>query len=839
MAAKIKPIYRMALPFLAAIAGVQLLVALLTIVVLAMTDGDRAKEEKSRFDRQAAALVNGYIEQQNLFVTQLAALPAELTPSSLPGVSVIRVVPANTEIPKDLGYTHQDMLRRAIQTRTNIHPEASHVSTGDVMISQVRMLKGGGFLLAGFSAGPLVASLKALADKEGAIRVRQKIGPTGTVSEVVELNTRAAFTLSGVKLMNPNWTLEYKAPVGPSAILVVAIALIVAALIIPVLAFLLVRMYEARIRHDLDALHGVTRGEELSSPLHFESMQELWSILTGFASRHAPASSAGGKPADAIRTHDVAGIVEDAEALNLMPVAVPIEDAQAQGRKQAAPALVLEKDQAQEEEQAEGHDDHDFAELSPLEFTLSKKGGEETSAKSGFPAHVFRDYDIRGKAVAEISEDLAVQIGRAVATEAQERGERTVVVGRDVRLSSDLLAKALIRGLTESGCDVVDVGQVPSPVLYFAAKNIGSGSGVMVTASHNPAPDNGFKIMLAGHTLGGMEIRALRERIQRKDFAKGSGSMVQHSVDDDYLQRIADDILLARSFNVVVDAGSGVAGPMAVRMLEEMGCTVSPLYCEPDGNFPHHDPDPSNHDNLEDLLSDVAISGADLGLAFDGDGDRVVVVTNSTKIVASDRLLMLFAREVLATQPGADILFDVKCSRDLVSVITTHGGRPVMTKTGHSWLKAGVAETGAPLAGEMSGHFIFNDRWGDFDDGLYAAARFLEILAQSTGVADDLFAEFPERISTPELQVPVSEDEKPMVMERLLASKDEIFEGTVNTTDGLRVEFAGGWGIVRASNTGSYLVARFEANTPEDLEMVKTFFRDRLHMADPMMLLPF
>lgn len=837
MAAKIKPIYRMALPFLAAIAGVQLLVALLTIVVLAMTDGDRTKEEKSRFDRQAAALINGYIEQQNLFVTQLAALPAESTPSSLPGVSVIRVVPANAEIPKDLGYTHQDMLRRAIQTRTNIHPEASHVSTGDVMISQVRVLNGGGFLLAGFSAVPLVESLKALADKEGAIRVRQKIGATGTVSEVVELNARAAFSLSGVKLINPNWTLEYKAPVGPSAILVVAIALIIAALIIPMLAFLLVRMYEARIRHDLDALHGVTRGEELSSPLHFESMQELWSILTGFASRHAPTPSAGGKAASAIRTHDVAGIVEDAEALSLMPVAVPIEESQVQVAKQAAPALVLEK--AQEEEPEVIQDEHDVAELSPLEFTLSKKGGDDTSAKSGFPAHVFRDYDIRGKAVTEISEDLAVQIGRAVATEAQERGERTVVVGRDVRLSSDLLAKALIRGLTESGCDVVDVGMVPSPVLYFAAKNIGSGSGVMVTASHNPAPDNGFKIMLAGHTLGGIEIRALRERIQRKDFAKGSGSVVQHSVDDDYLQRIADDILLARTFNVVVDAGNGVAGPMAVRMLEEMGCTVSPLYCEPDGNFPHHDPDPSNHDNLEDLLSDVAISGADLGLAFDGDGDRVVIVTNSTKIVASDRLLMLFAREVLATQPGADILFDVKCSRDLVSVITTHGGRPVMTKTGHSWLKAGVAETGAPLAGEMSGHFIFNDRWGDFDDGLYAAARFLEILAQSTGVADDLFAEFPERISTPELQVPVSEEEKPLVMERLLASKDEIFEGTVNTTDGLRVEFAGGWGIVRASNTGSYLVARFEANTTDDLEMVKAFFRDRLHKADPMMLLPF
>ena len=238
----------MALPFLAAIAGVQLLVALLTIVVLAMTDGDRTKEEKSRFDRQAAALVNGYIEQQNLFVTQLAAMPAELTPSSLPGVSVIRVVPANAEIPKELVYTHQDMLRRAIQTRTNIHPEASHIAAGNVMISQVRVIQGGGFLLAGFSASPLVTSLKALSDKDGAVRIRQKIGATGTVTDVVEVNAKAGFALANVKLKNPNWTLETSAPVGPSAILIVAIALIVAALIIPMLAILLVRMYEARIR---------------------------------------------------------------------------------------------------------------------------------------------------------------------------------------------------------------------------------------------------------------------------------------------------------------------------------------------------------------------------------------------------------------------------------------------------------------------------------------------------------------------------------------------------------------------------------------------------------------
>ncbi len=394
-----------------------------------------------------------------------------------------------------------------------------------------------------------------------------------------------------------------------------------------------------------------------------------------------------------------------------------------------------------------------------------------------------------------------------------------------------------VKVIAESGCDVINVGQVPTPVLYYAAKNLGTGSGVMVTASHNPAPDNGFKVMLANHTLVDTEIYALRQRILDKDFKAGAGAYIEREISEDYLQQINDDVILARNFNVVVDAGNGVAGPLAVKMLEALGCTVSALYCNPDGNFPNHDPDPTKAENLEDLLSDVAISGADVGIALDGDGDRVVIVTNSTKIIASDKLLMLFAKELLATQPGADILFDVKCSRDLVTVITTNGGRPIMTKSGHSWIKAGMEETGAPLAGEMSGHFFFKDRWGGFDDGLYAAARFLEILANSYGsTADDLFACFPERFSTPEIIIPVSEDLKQPLIARLIANSKDIPNAVVNTIDGLRVEFPSGWGIVRASNTGSHLVARFEANDEASLEQVKEFFRDLLQLADPMLL---
>ncbi len=832
MASKIKPFYRMAMPFIMGIVGVQILVAALAVVMLALSDHRSAEESGQRFDRQAATLINLYLQGLAEYAKQMENAPLPASPTAtLPGARLIRIIPDGAEIPKDLGFTHQDMLRRAIQTRSAINPEASHVQGEGVMISLVRPLREGGYLLLGFSSAPLEAALKALADQSGGVVLRQKIGAAGEVTDVLALNGGDGLKPSTQKIQNPNWSLAVRPAPEDSPFLIVLIALVVAVLLVPALSVLLVRMYDQKFRHDLEALHGVTKGNELSSPLHFDTMQEIWSLLTSVIGKHHGVAQ-GAKASSEIRTHDVAGIVQDAEDSLLMPLPPKAETLEVHPEVPVAHELPTpEQDEAIVEESVR--------ELSPLEFTLSKPGASGVAKPSGIPSQVFRDYDIRGKAGSEISDELARWIGQSIGTEALERGERIIVVGRDVRLSSETLCRALIAGLTETGCDVIDVGVVPSPVLYFSAKSLGSGSGVMVTASHNPAPDNGFKIMLANHTLGGQEIQALHDRIVRKDFAKGAGSVVQNSVSDEYIQRITDDVLLARTFNIVVDAGNGVAGPLAVRMLEELGCTVSPLYCEPDGHFPHHDPDPSRAENLEDLLSDVAISGADLGLAFDGDGDRVVVVTNSTKIVPSDRLLMLFAREVLATQPGADILFDVKCSRDLVSVITTNGGRPVMTKTGHTWLKAGVAETGAPLAGEMSGHYIFNDRWSDFDDGLYAAARFLEILSQSMGTADDLFSGFPERVVSPELRIPVSDEEKAHVMERLVAQQDEIFDGTVNTTDGLRVEFAGGWGVVRASNTGSYLIAKFEGNSEEEMEQVKAFFRERLKDADPMMLLPF
>jgi phosphomannomutase/phosphoglucomutase len=456
---------------------------------------------------------------------------------------------------------------------------------------------------------------------------------------------------------------------------------------------------------------------------------------------------------------------------------------------------------------------------------------KEEPAGLALHSEIFRAYDIRGVVGQGLSAEVAHALGRSIGSEAQARGESTVVVGRDGRLSGPELSAALIEGLRASGRDVIDVGMVPTPVLYFAAKTIGSGSGVMVTGSHNPADYNGFKIMLAGDTLAGEAIQALRERIENNDFTTGEGGLRAVDVGQDYLDRVSGDIALARPLHVVVDGGNGVAGPLGVGALEAIGCTVTQLYCNVDGTFPNHHPDPSKLKNLEDLIAAVAANNADVGIAFDGDGDRIGVVTANGKNIFPDRLMMLYAKHVLTTNPGADIIFDVKCTRDLPALIAQHGGRPVMCKTGHSFIKAKLKETGAALAGEMSGHIFFNDRWFGFDDALYSAARLLEILSLENSGSDAVFEEFPENPSTPEINIPVSDDRKFALMTEL-QSEASFPDANVITIDGLRVEFADGWGLIRASNTTPCLVARFEGRTPEALDEVKAKFRALLCSVD-------
>ncbi|RLA01206.1 MAG: phosphomannomutase/phosphoglucomutase, partial [Gammaproteobacteria bacterium] len=427
-------------------------------------------------------------------------------------------------------------------------------------------------------------------------------------------------------------------------------------------------------------------------------------------------------------------------------------------------------------------------------------------------ATIFRAYDIRGVVDQTLTQAAVTQIGRAIGSEALQRGRNTFVVGRDGRLSGPDLSRALIEGIISTGCDVKDIGCVPTPVLYFATHYLDTQNGVVVTGSHNPPDYNGLKIVIDGETLSGPSIQSLRERIEHGNLITADpGSVEVINVVPDYIERIRSDVTLARPLKVVVDCGNGVAGGVIPQLLRGLDCEVIELFCDVDGNFPNHHPDPSKTENLEDLIRAVAANQADIGLAFDGDGDRLGVVSAAGDIIWPDRVLMLYAIDILERNPGGQIIYDVKCTRNLESVIREHGGEPLMWKTGHSFIKAKIKETGALLAGEMSGHIFINERWYGFDDALYAAARLLEVLGKDDRSSTEVFAELPDSVNTPELNVVMLEGEPPVFMDKLLENAH--FEGaSISTIDGLRAEYADGWGLVRASNTTPVLVLRFEAD---------------------------
>lgn len=448
---------------------------------------------------------------------------------------------------------------------------------------------------------------------------------------------------------------------------------------------------------------------------------------------------------------------------------------------------------------------------------------------------IFRAYDIRGVVGKELNPGVAELIGQAIGSVMQAQGLRDVVVGRDGRLSGPELSAGLIEGLRRAGCQVTDIGLAPTPVVYFAAYHLRAGSCVAVTGSHNPPDYNGFKIVVGGETLAGDAITDLYRRIAegRLHAAAEPGSLSQQDVSEDYIQRIADDVQLDRPLKVVADAGNGVAGDIAPRLLEAIGAEVIPLHCDVDGTFPNHHPDPSEPHNLEDLVQMVQRFDADIGLAFDGDADRLGVVTREGKMVFPDRLLMLFAADVLQRNPGALIIYDVKCTGKLQDFVLRHGGSPMMWKTGHSLIKSKMRETDAELAGEMSGHFFFKERWYGFDDGLYAAARLLEVLAQREETPSEVLAELPDSVSTPEIKLPVDGSPHELVA-RFVATVQAHAEGSpfegarIATIDGLRADFNDGWGLLRASNTTPVLVLRFEAENEAALARIRALFKAQL-----------
>lgn len=754
----------------------------------------------------------------------LPAAMASLT-RALPEVEAVYLFPYG-DIPRTssevtLGFAGLDLARRA-ETGRPVYPDAFprdnqwylqvaapiRRDTGNAVV---------GSILAVFDVAELKPMLSGLNDElDGRFEILQAV--SGSERAIVSVGSGDG-TAVDRGLINPDWTLRYKPAFTPAPLTgMAAVAALVGGpvLLAAILVWVLLGGAQRNLRQEVTVLiqwaHKAFGGERIKPPsFKWDMVASAAEVLFRLSQMVDKRVS---KQADSTRPKQKAtssGGARNGEELGDEP-------------------LFEEKDML-DIDMLDGDDD-------VLGFGGSDELGDgpevEEIALSGVDVSetIFRAYDIRGIVGETLTSEIVKVIGCSIGSEAIERGVKSICIGYDGRHSSPELADALGSGIMAAGCDVINVGAVPTPVLYFATHELATGSGVMVTGSHNPANYNGLKVMLDGETLSGEAIQKLLQRIQNGDFASGQGSQSSQDVRRAYLDRIVGDIAVAAPLKVVLDAGNGIAGELAPVLVEELGCEVVPLYCEVDGDFPNHHPDPGKPENLKDLIAAVQSEKADLGLAFDGDGDRLGVVTNSGKIIWPDRLMMLFARDVVSRNPGADVLYDVKCSRRLAGVITEAGGRPLMWKTGHSLMKAKMKETGALLAGEMSGHIFFGERWLGFDDGLYAAARLLEILGIEDRDSSEVFEEFPEDISTPELNVEVTEQTKFGIIEQL-GQKGDFGDGSISTIDGIRVEFSDGWGLCRASNTTPMLVLRFEAESDEALERIKTVFREQLSKAAP------
>ena len=444
--------------------------------------------------------------------------------------------------------------------------------------------------------------------------------------------------------------------------------------------------------------------------------------------------------------------------------------------------------------------------------------------------HIFRANDIRGVAFKDLTEEVVIDLGKALGSDAICRGIADFIIGRDGRLSSPKIFDWLVSGVLSTGCNVIDIGIVTSPMFYHSTYVLKSASGVVITGSHNPGEYNGFKIVFNNNSTSSEEIIILKNRVVEGDFLTGKGILEKEQVKESYIKRICDDIKLTKNLNISIDCGNGAAGVVAKEVYEKLGCNVSELFAEPDGTFPNHHPDPSKLENMQDLINDVRDNNSEVGLAFDGDADRLGVISPDGEMIYPDRQMIIFSRQVLKDNPNAKIVFDVKCSKLLSDEISTLEGDPLICKTGHTFIKQKIRETNAPLGGEMSGHIFFNDRWPGFDDGIYAGARMLEIIANSE--KRNIFSDIPNMVSTPEINIPATDDTKFEIVNKFIRNS-QFKDAKIVDIDGIRVEFEKGWGLLRASNTSPVLVLRFEADDDKELEIIKDVFYQSLKTIEP------
>ena len=730
-----------------------------------------------------------------------------------------------------ISFAALDVIKRA-ETQEYVGPEASQVNQRPMFYVAKPITDGGtviGVLFAAISMDFFYQPLKLLPDNLGLVQIEQQF-ESATPRAVMQYGAEGEGSAPvRIKLNTPTWTLVFK-PIDAATDGVVSAAWLLTplgvaiALVLAGIYLSFSRLFRALASDSatlIDYVTRIVRGRGGNIDRYNLSMfQQIAVAANRFAKRVPPDPDQPrplpAKKAAAAKPAAATGKKPPSKGAKVVPHEEPTE---------AAADADDEEDDFLDVRASDGDDNFGLPsievseEVSPLDLGLK------------LDPSIFRAYDIRGIVTTNLTEDVVYWVGRAFAAEARQLKMSRAVIACDGRLSSPKLKKSLARGLTEGGIDVTDIGVVPTPLLYYATYALDTGTGIMITGSHNPPEYNGLKMVLAGETLAEARIQKLRERIEGNRLSEGEGEFDEMDLVDHYLDRVLNDVAVAQPMKVVIDCGNGVAGSVAPRLVSELGCEVVPLFCEVDGTFPNHHPDPADPHNLQDLISKVKAERADLGLAFDGDGDRLGVVTERGDIIWPDKLLMLFARDIVGRNPGADIIFDVKCSRHLNSLVSEYGGRPIMWKTGHSHMKAKLKETGALLAGEFSGHICFGERWYGFDDALYSAARLLEIVGAESKSVGKLFEEFPVTFMTPEIKVTTTDSAKFTIMEKL-AKEGKFGEGTVTTIDGIRVDYADGWGLVRPSNTSPVLTLRFEADGQSALDRIQNVFREQLKKID-------
>ena len=789
-------------------------------------------DENQRYAETLARKLGDVIEPQRLKLKALAQKPeivAALTSAksvraqvaaaeqpAIAGALLLRMLPAGADhidpnSTPPLTFVSMDMLQSAAQTEQDVDVELHLSGTKNehvVMIQRVPLSGPAvGFLHLSLDASAVKSAMEAFVPNNGTVEIRQPI-PKGPPSILAKIGTNGdqtiASAIAGIK--GTKWVVAYRsidASLSSGFDVGKILKLVVSGVVLAGIVITGVVVLRSRINRSLSS-SGVSYQGAIKAILE-GSHPGLEQLLPG-AVGAIPATETGFSPAS-----------EGLDGDDITTFAKPPQDVQ--GEDPTIP------------------DTLDITEPDPPGIEVTE---EPLPPGEQIDPSIFRSYDIRGVVGESLTVEGVYQIGLALGSEAAARDQQSVITARDGRNSSQELRDALIEGLRDSGRDVLDIGLTPTPVLYFATHYLDSHSGVMITGSHNPPEYNGLKIVLDGETLSGEAIQAIRQRIEEQDFTSGEGTMQSTEIIPDYIRRISEEIpvTLGNALKVVVDCGNSVPGIAAPHILRAIGHDVIELYCDVDGNFPNHHPDPSDEKNLTDLIEAIQDEDADLGLAFDGDGDRLGVVDSQGNIIWPDRQMILFARDVLSRNPGAKVIYDVKCSKLLADDITANGGEAIMACTGHSLIKSKMQETGALLAGEMSGHIFFKERWYGFDDALYSAARLLEILVNSEQSLDELFASIPGGVATPELRLDMAEEEHVAFMEKVLTTAD-FSDAQTTTIDGLRVDFNNGWGLIRASNTTPCLVLRFEGDDDAALEDVKDKFRELLLGIDSGLELPF